>query len=167
MLSNDVAIGRGVAHSDCHVHRFEDDIVVNMECRLLQNGEVVQGSYHCDEPGTFEVEVCLEGRLVEHLCFDLCAAVHIECFGPADPEPLPAITRRVEPCNGNDCYTFTWEIDPDTLCDGDDCGKVCCFVATVTSRTLCGNPGHIGCACRGPCVMVHSAPAHEEDEDDE
>lgn len=163
MLSNDVAVGTSRAHSSCHVHRYEDDIVVEVECRLIQNGEE-RGFIHCDEPARFEMEVCLRGRLVDHLCIDLCGAVHIECYGPQDPRPLPTQRWHFDPCEYEDnCYTFVWDIPADYFCppNDEDCGQVCCFVGTVTSFTRCGDPGHIGCMCRGPCVLIHRAPEHD------
>lgn len=168
--SSDVAIGTGIAHSSCHVHRFEDDIVIDVECRLEQEGEVVSGFLHCDKDATFIVEVTLDGRLADHLCGYLCAAAHIECFGPADPEPLETKTKEFD-CNIiKHPIQFEFEIPADHIpCGGGgadrECGQVCCFAASITSFTKCWDPGHLGCMCRGPCVMVHREPAHDEEEE--
>ena len=167
MLTEQVAVGRPTAHNKCHVHVYEDDLQVSVKCKLEQYG-AERGFLHCDEDATFTVEVCLEGHMVDHLCFDLCVAVHTECYGPQDPDPLPSKEIRHEPCNDVDnCYQFVWDIPAGYFCppDEDDCGQVCCFATTVTSRTLCDEPGHIGCMCRGPCVMIHRKPAGHDDDD--
>lgn len=166
MLQEQVAVGQPTAHNECHWHPFEDDLIVHMESRLLQYGEET-GFIHCDEPATFIVEVALSGRLVDHLCFDLCVRVHAECYGPQDPVPLPSKSLPHEPCNDEDNrYIFEWDIPAGYFCppDDDDCGQVCCFAVTATAYTKCGDPGHIGCMNRGPCVMIHRRPAHEDDD---
>lgn len=164
------AVGQPSAHNTCHIHTFEEDLVVETKCTLKQNG-AEQGFVHCDERAEFEVEVTLKGRLADHLCVDFCVAVHSECYGPQDPSPLE--TKKIEhrprerpPEPGEErdySYTAVWELPADYFCppDGGDCGQVCCFAVTVTSQTLAGQPGHIGCVCRGPCVMIHRKPAHD------
>ena len=169
MQMEHVAVGGAKAHNRCHVHTFEDAIVVDVSCRLEQEGEE-RGFLMCDVDAKFFVDVVVTGKLAEHLCFILCAAVHIECFGPADPNPIDPKTEEFNCHRVGETITFEFDIPAGTLCDepGEaDCGLVCCFAATVTSRTLCGTPGHISCVCRGPCVGVHREPAHEQDEEDE
>ncbi len=163
MSIDSVATGVSSAHSACHVHRYEDDIVVNMKCRLEQEGEEV-GFLLCDKPATFYVDVVVDGRLADHLCFYECVAVHIECYGPQDPNPLKVQKKEYNCTKKGEVITFKFDIPANTLCDepGEaDCGLVCCFAATMTSITKCDLPGHISCVCKGPCVGVHKSPAHD------
>lgn len=150
-------------HEKCHVHRFEDDIVLDVDCRLEQEGEE-KGFLLCDVDAKFYVDVVVTGRLATHLCFDLCAAVHIECYGPADPNALRPKFEPFDCTRVGETITFEFDIPAGTLCNDPgeaDCGLFCCFAATVTSRTKCDppTPGHIGCICKGPCVMIHKEPA--------
>lgn len=161
MSENAIQGGHKGHHSKCHVHTYEDAVVVNTYCRLEQNDEEC-GFLLCDVDAKFYLDVVVTGALAKHLCFDLCAAVHIECYGPQDPNPIPAQTKEFN-CNlVGETITFEFDIPANTLCDepGEgDCGLVCCFAATVTSRTKCGAPGHISCVCKGPCVGIHKNPA--------
>lgn len=167
-MLNDISVGTGTAHSECHEHKFTDDLAVYVDCTLKQNDEVVSGFLHCDEDAELVVEVELTGHLADHLCGFLCVAAHIECYGPADPEPLPRPEQQEFNCNNKE-LTFTIPIPAGHIpCGGDedeDCGQVCCFAVSVTSRTKCDKPGHIGCYCKGPCVMVHREPHPEHDDE--
>jgi hypothetical protein len=163
-MSNSIAS----VQDGCHVHTYEDDIQVEMNCRLEQEGEVT-GFLLCDKDAHFIVEVTVSGRLADHLCFEECVAVHIECFGPADPVPLE-VKRELYDCNSDGVpITFDFLIEAGRLCDEEgeaDCGLVCYFVATLQTFTNCGDPGHIMCVCKGPCVGVHRSPQHQPDEED-
>ncbi|MDX1417475.1 MAG: hypothetical protein R3293_24940, partial [Candidatus Promineifilaceae bacterium] len=144
----------GRCRERCHVHRFEDDIYVDMECRLEQEGEE-RGFLLCDQDAWVIVDVTVDGRLADHLCFDECVAVHIECYGPQDPNPIPVQRKEYDCTKKGKPITFKFKIPAGTLCDepGEaDCGLVCCFAVTMTSITKCGDPGHIMCVCKGPCV---------------
>lgn len=163
----DVEVGGSRAHSRCHVHTFEDDIQVEMDCWLEQEGEV-RGFLMCDVDAKFYVDVTVSGRLAEHLCFDECVQVHIECLGPNDPNPLPYQIKPYDCESVGVPIRFVFDIPAGTLCDEPyeaDCGLVCCFAATLTTRTKCGKPGHIMCVCKGPCVGVHKEPTHVTEED--
>jgi hypothetical protein len=39
MGTESIGYGGSSGHTRCHVHRFEDDIVVDMNCYLYQEGE--------------------------------------------------------------------------------------------------------------------------------
>ena len=168
MSEENKAAGGSSSHASCHVHRYEDDedITVTMDCRLEQKGRF-PGSLLCDVPAKFIVDVTVSGQLAEHLCFEECVDVHIECYGQNDPKPLGAQRKNYD-CNYVDTpITYVFDIpagwlpcgdEPD---DKDDCGAVCCFAATLQTFTKCGTPGHISCVCKGPCVGVHKSPAHK------
>ncbi len=163
----DVEVGGSRAHSRCHVHTYEDDIQVEMKCWLEQEGEE-RGFLLCDVDATFYVATKVSGRLADHLCFDECVQVHIECLGPNDPKPIPYQVKPYECDYAGEWIVFEFEIPAGTLCDEPyeaDCGLVCCFAATMTTRTKCDppTPGHIMCVCKGPCVGVHKEPAHQEE----
>jgi len=162
MDTESVAVGGWHNHSKCHVHRYEDDITVEMDCRLEQEGEA-RGFLQCDLPAKFYVDVTVSGRLAEHLCFKECVQVHIECVGPDDPERLPPIVQEYNCEDAGKAITFEFDIPANHLCDEEgeaDCGLFCCFTATLTSITLCDRPGHIMCFCKELCVGVHRQPAH-------
>jgi hypothetical protein len=153
-----ITIGRPISAHRCHVDRYPDDITVDIDTRIMQYDQE-QGFIHCNDPSQVEVTVTLGGRLVDLLCFILCVAVHVECYGPDDPPRLPTQRAEVVPCEDHK-YTLTWDIPADYFCapDGYECGLVCCFAFTVTSLTKCGGPGPMGCMFRGPCVMIHEGP---------
>lgn len=155
------AIGSPNAHSLCHIHPHESDLTVEMNCTLYQGGEPV-GFIDYNKDAIYEVVVQLNGGLRDHLCGYWCLCAHIECIGPDDPKPLPCITDvEIDPCDKDGKYTFSVPIPARTLSPGPgDCGQVCCFAATLSSKTKCGDQGHIFCFCKGPCVMVHKIP-HE------
>lgn len=165
-MSENVIAGKHKGHhSKCHVHTYEDAVVVDVYCRLEQNEEEC-GFLLCDVDAKFYVDVIVTGSLAKHLCFDLCAALHIECYGRDDPRALTPITKEFDCSYVGKPITFEFDVPANTLCDpvpeepGDaDCGLLCCFAATVTSRTKCGEPGHISCVCKGPCVGIHKNPA--------
>lgn len=156
--------GLASAHEVCHVHTFEDDIQVEIDCELFQAGEAA-GFLLCDQDAQFIVDVTVSGRLAEHLCFEECVAVHIECFGPEDPNPLPVQRQQYDCNNVGQAIRFVFDIPAGHLCDPGEaeCGLVCCFAATLTTFTNCGNPGHISCFCKGPCVGIHRTPVHVQD----
>jgi hypothetical protein len=157
MIENDVAINELHVHSNCQVHPYAT-ITVDMDCTLLtQAGEEID-FYNADLAATYRAVVTIKGALQRHLCGELCLCVHIECIGPADPDPLDCVRLPLEPC-GKGVYTFEVNIPANTLSAGE-CGQVCCFAAVLTSFTECGDPGHINCFCKGPCVMVHVDPEH-------
>jgi hypothetical protein len=152
--------GGSSGRSRCHVHTFEDDIVVDMKYKLEQEGEE-RGFLLCDVPAKYTVYVRVRGRLAQHLCFYECVQLHIECMGPNDPKPLRPIIKKYNCKKVGKWLKFEFDIPAGHLCDepGEaDCGLVCCLAATMTSRTLCGTPGHIMCVLKGPCVGVHKSP---------
>ena len=164
-MTESLTVGGARAHSRCHVHPFEDGIVVDVDCRLEQDGEE-RGFLMCDVDAKFYVDVTVTGQLAKHLCFDLCAAIHIECYGREDPKTISPQTEEFNCSLVDTPITFVFDIPANTLCDPNpneegnaDCGLLCCFAATVTSQTKCGDPGHISCVCRGPCVGIHKKPA--------
>jgi len=164
-MSENIAAGGARGHSRCHVHAYEDAVVVDVHCRLEQEGEE-RGFLMCDVDAKFYVDVVVTGSLAKHLCFDLCAALHIECYGRDDPRAIRPQTKEFDCRFVGETITFEFDIPAGTLCDPDpsepgdaDCGLLCCFAATVTSRTKCGDPGHISCVCKGPCVGIHKNPA--------
>lgn len=169
------ALGQPSAHSACKLVPFEDLSDVTIDCRLRQNGQVVTQFYDPTLNGTFEARVCIAGNLRFHLCAELCLCVHIECVGPGDPKVLPCVRIPLDPCKdplgvegeNKACYDFDVAI-PSGHLTAEECGSFCCFVATLSSFTICvpprpgfiPQPGHICCYCKGPCVMVCNPPEH-------
>lgn len=151
------------------------------------NDPIPTGIIHLDQDdeAVMRIEVGLKGPLLHHLCGELCVRVHLECIGagpeqdwprPRDPDYRPSpgdvTSRKIqgeddEKCCGPDgvdadgwcIYEFQVTIPNETFEEyGRDCGEVCCFAVTATSRDRCGNPGHLACWCNGPCVMIHLPP---------
>lgn len=147
------------AHSLCHIDPFFCKLDAEMECELVQQ-DVPPGFLHDDQDATFKVKVCLYGPLLHHLCGKLCVCVHVECLGSGPEKRVgECCWIDLDPCKKPACYECEIKVPAGTLTAGEDgCGQVCCFVATLSSYDLCGDPGHINCWCKGPCVMVHKRP---------
>lgn len=124
-----------------------------------------------DHDPVMMVRVGLRGPLLHHLCGKLCVRVHLECIGEG-PEEDYSTDLPIEGEDGRKCcgitpdewcyYDFEVTIPQDDFEATEDyepgCGEFCCFAVTATTLDRCGNPGHIGCWCKGPCVMIHEAP---------
>lgn len=171
--SEEVAFGRPHARQECHVDPYVTQLYVSIDCTLTQNGKET-GIIHLgpgyDDP-IMKVKVGLRGPLLHHLCGKLCVRVHLECIGTG-PEKDYFSDPKFQPIEGDD-GKYCCDTDDDDWCyynfdvtiskrdfenyEGE-CGEFCCFAVTATSYDRCGNPGHIGCWCKGPCVMIHQAP---------
>ena len=155
--AGEVAIGSPFKKCGCQVIPY-DSLYVTMKCTLWQNGEPC-GYLDVDKPAEYRVRVCLKGNLRYHLCGKLCVCVHIECLGPGPEITLPCVKLDLDPCDPDGCYDFVVPIPAGTLQPGQEgCGQVCCFTTTLTSFTMCDQPGHIACWCKGHCVMIYRSP---------
>jgi hypothetical protein len=173
-ISEEVAIGRPHAHHECHVDPYATQLDVRIDCTLTQNGKET-GIIHLGDgynDPIMKVQVGLRGPLLHHLCGWLCVRVHLECIGTG-PEEDYFPDPKMKPIEGDDTNKCCELFEPDDWCYYDfevtipkrdfeafkgDCGEFCCFAVTATSYDRCERPGHIGCFCRGPCVMIHQAP---------
>lgn len=170
-IGEDVALGKPHAHRECHIDPYFAQLDVRIECKLTQDGKET-GTIHLgpdhDDP-IMKVQVGLRGPLLHHLCGDLCVRVHLECIGTGPEKDYSTDKQPIEGEDDHKCcdkaddewcyYDFDVTIPKKDFEDyGADCGEFCCFATTVTSYDRCGNPGHIGCWCKGPCVMIHQAP---------
>lgn len=177
--SAEVTFGSPHCERECHIDPYIAELHTKIRCTLTQGTDAdgkpkPTGVIHLG-PGQPDpvviVKVGLRGPLLHHLCGDLCARVHVECIGTGPEKdftvgPLPIAGDDGKKCCDHDdgdgwCY-YKFEVTvPTSIFEeyGDDCGEVCCFATTVTSRDRCGNPGHIACWCNGPCVMIHTAPS--------
>ena len=171
--AQDVTFGKPHAHSRCHVDPFVTELEVKMVCTLIQDGKET-GVLHSNEDANLKVKVCLKGPLLHHLCGEICVRAHVECIGGGLETSFPSEppTHKIEGDDGRKCcdpgslddegfccYEFDVPIPAGTFKATDpDCGEVCCFAVTATTLDRCGNPGHIACWCKGPCVLIHTAP---------
>lgn len=186
----EVSFGSPHAHGPtCHIDPHVADLYSKIHCTLTQGVDeegdpIPVSTLHLgdqyDDP-YIRVEVGLKGPLLHHLCGYLCARVHLECVGSGPEEDFISELKRIDGgaeadykkcCDKDDdewCYyKFDVRIDRSVFDDYDEeCGEFCCFATTVTSKDRCKRPGHIACWCKGPCVMIHTAPHEDEDEDGE
>ena len=166
--SEEVALGTPHAHQACHVDPYVTTLDVSIDCTLTQNG-VETGTIHLgpdyDDP-ILKVKVGLKGHLLHHLCGLLCVRVHLECMGTGPEWDSTPMKQPIEGDDGKKCcdttvndwcyYEFEVTVPKSVFAAyGAECGEFCCFAVTATSIDRCGNPGHIGCWCKGPCVMIH------------
>ena len=115
MDTESVAVGGWHNHSKCHVHRYEDDITVEMDCRLEQ--ECVQVHIECVGPDDPERLLPI---VQEYNCEDAGKAITFEFDIPANHL---CDEEGEADCGLFCCFTAT--LTSITLCDRP--GHIMCF----------------------------------------
>lgn len=155
MMDQPVSMGQGFAKCGFEIVPLPGDIAGEMRATVYEVGGVDPVTIiDVNQSWRVEVEVELRGRLVRHLCGELCVCLHIECFGSQDPNTNPCIRIPLDPCKTPAIYKFSFEMQAGQV-SGGECGNLCCLAVTLTSFDPCGKPGILAGYCKGPCIMFY------------